>query len=97
MKKFFLSSFVIAALVVATAFTSCNKNHDKNPGEEPGNVDVALYGTWNRTVTMIDRTDEDIERKINELFTSSTFSYSVKGDQLTFTNEDEKQEFIRKN
>ena len=209
MKKFFLSSFVIAALVVATAFTSCNKNPGEEPVEEPGNVDVALYGTWNRTVTltferqphwfycnncianlfqgvglnpcndciwinetkienvewvhemvfndnsnfsmfsneleyvkgaystdngkitinptnikgldsnfekewytknemvetfqqlilegMIDRTDEDIDRKINELFTSSTFSYSVKGDQLTFTNEDEKQEFIRKN
>ena len=50
-----------------------------------------------RSEGMLEGTDEDIDRKINDLFTSSTSGYSVKDNTLTITIEDEKQKFIRKN
>jgi hypothetical protein len=42
-------------------------------------------------------TDEQIARRVNASFSSSTSSYFVKGNALTITKEDEKQTFTRKN
>jgi len=50
-----------------------------------------------RSEGILGATDEDIERKLNDMYTSSTSYYSVKGNKLSISLEDEPQTFIKKN